>query len=137
MLVEAFVADKVSASGDYLGMVTNILQALPDNLQLTDPDSTAELDELSRFLLAALKWAHKQGAPDSSALAMRKYSLVALLQSRYQPSLAVDPSFEAYLSTVEQLYFPDIARPAGGGGGLLAGLLRGLLADGDESEDDA
>jgi hypothetical protein len=71
------------------------------------------------------------------ALAMRKYSLVTLLQSRYQPSLAVDPSFEAYLSTVEQLYFPEIVRPAGGGGGLLGGLLRSLLADGDESEDDA
>jgi hypothetical protein len=48
MLVEAFIADKVSASGEYLGMITNVLQALPDNLQLTDPDSTAELDEMSR-----------------------------------------------------------------------------------------
>jgi len=70
------------------------------------------------------------------ALAMRKHSLLTLLQSRYQPSLAADPAFDAYLSTIEQLYFPEVARHAGEEGACWRELLKGLLAEGDESEDD-
>jgi hypothetical protein len=49
MLIEAFVADSVKADAQHLGMVYAILRALPDALQLADPDSTAELEELSRY----------------------------------------------------------------------------------------
>ncbi|KAF6263020.1 hypothetical protein COO60DRAFT_1624749 [Scenedesmus sp. NREL 46B-D3] len=240
MLIDAFVADSVKADAQHLGMVYAVLRALPDSLQLGDPESTAELDELSRWVMAALKWAHKQGADDDvhtihdvfagwiwraygwrqfskaalhysrgadaaayasaleavssqagssaeedlfiaravlqtlacahaqnaqrqrqhaaalleackavqpsvtqqplvrfcelllQALQLHKQQLLALLRGSYGPSLQVDPSFEAYLDTIEQVYFN--VRPAGGGGGLLGGLLRGLL-EGDEMDD--
>eukprot|EP00878_Enallax_costatus_P004388 GHUV01004625.1.p1 GENE.GHUV01004625.1~~GHUV01004625.1.p1 ORF type:complete len:311 (+),score=87.64 GHUV01004625.1:204-1136(+) len=242
MLLEAFHADKVPASNEYLGMIYAILQALPKQLQLAEPDSTAEVDECSRFVNAVLKWAHKQGADDAArkmhdmfadwiwqtcgwkqfgkaalhysrgtdaaayaaalaamntqaggheahlfvtravlqtlasahaanadrqlqyatevlaackqqqsqelnsqplihfcdmllqALSMHKHNLMVLLRSRYEPSLAVDASFEAYLTNIEQVYF-DVRPSGGSGGGLLGGLLRGLL-EGDEMEED-
>lgn len=241
MLIEAFVADGVKADAVHLGMVYAILRALPGSLQLPDPDSTAELEELSRWVMAALKWAHKQGADNDvhtihdvfagwiwraygwrqfnkaalhysrgadaaayasalaavssqagssgeedlfiaravlqtlacahsrnaqrqlqhaaavleactavqpsaaqqplvrfcelllQALQLRKQQLLALLRGSYAPSLQLDPSFEAYLDTIEQVFF-DV-RPAGGSGGLLGSLLRGLL-EGDEMDDD-
>jgi hypothetical protein len=48
MLIEAFVTDSVKADAQHLGMVYAVLRALPGSLQLADPDSTAELEELSR-----------------------------------------------------------------------------------------
>lgn len=242
MLLEAFQTDKVPASGEYLDMVYAVLQALPKQLQLAQPDSTAEVDECSRFVNAVLKWAHKNGADDAThkihdmyadwiwqafgwkhfgkaalhysrgsdatayaaalaamnaqagrqeaklfvtravlqtlasahaanadrqlqyakdvlaackqqqpqdlnhqplihfcdmllqALSMRKHNLMVLLRSKYEPSLAIDTSFEAYLTNIEQVYFN--VRPSGGaGGGLLGSLLRGML-EGDEMEED-
>lgn len=243
MLVDAFQTDKVPASSEHVDKVYAILQALPQQLQLAEQDSTAELDECSRFATAALKWAHKQGANDAvqkmhdifaawiwqaygwkqfgkaalhfsrgsdaaayaaglasvnsqaggqeahlfvaravlqvlasahaatadrqlqyatavlaackqqqqqqglddqplihfcelllQALAMRKHNLMVLLQSKYEPSLAADPTFEAYLTNIEQVYFN--VRPSGGaGGGILGSLLRGLL-EGDEMDDE-
>eukprot|EP00879_Flechtneria_rotunda_P003288 GHRR01003513.1.p1 GENE.GHRR01003513.1~~GHRR01003513.1.p1 ORF type:complete len:310 (+),score=113.73 GHRR01003513.1:276-1205(+) len=241
MLVEVFTADSVPASGEFLTMIFDILQALPVPLQLPDPDSAAELDGLSRFITAALKWAHKQGADAAvqsihdafgrwivqaygwqqfgraalhlsrgsdaaayavalqeisrhapadeaplfitrailqtlasahaanadrqlqhatavlnackqvqpqvaeqpllhfcsmllQAISLRKHALLLLLRNRYELSLQLDPSFEAYLTTIEQIYF-DV-RPAGGApGGLLGSLLRGLL-EGDELNED-
>lgn len=68
------------------------------------------------------------------ALQLRKHALMTLLQSRYEPSLELDASFEAYLASIEQVYFN--VRPSGGaGGGLLGSLLRGLL-EGDEQGDE-
>ncbi|KAF8062045.1 GET4 [Scenedesmus sp. PABB004] len=67
------------------------------------------------------------------ALALRKQPLVSLLTSRYSAALGADPSFEAYLASIEALWF-DV-RPPGGGGGLLGGLLRAML-EGDELADD-
>jgi hypothetical protein len=68
------------------------------------------------------------------ALRLRKPALVTLLQGSYGPSLAADPSFDAFIASIEAAYF-DI-RPAGGaGGGLLGGLLKSLL-EGDEFADD-
>lgn len=68
------------------------------------------------------------------ALSLRKPALVTLLQGSYRPSLSLDPSFDAFLSSIEQTYL-DV-RPAGGaGGGLLGGLLKSLL-EGDEFADE-
>lgn len=50
MLIEAFNTDKVAADAEHLDMICVILQALPDSLQLADPDSTAELEEFSRYV---------------------------------------------------------------------------------------
>jgi hypothetical protein len=237
MLLEAYTANQEPASQQALGSIQDILAALPQPLQLADPDSTSELEETGRFVMAALKWANKQGAAaavqqihDSyaawihaaygwrqfskaalhfsrgtdaaayaaalaavssqsggreadlfvtravlqtvacahaatkdrqlkhaadlldackqqqpaladaplthfcelllQALALRKPSLVTLLQSRYQPSLDQDTSFEAFLSSIEQTYF-NITPAGGTGGGLLGGLLKSLL-EGDE-----
>jgi hypothetical protein len=237
MLLEAYTANREAASADTLGSIQAILEALPQPLQLADPESTSELEETSRFVMAALKWANKQGAAAAvqqihdayaawiyaafgwrqfskaalhysrgadatayaaaieavssqaggseadlfvtravlqtlacahaatkdrqlkhaadllqactqlqprlaglplthfcelllQALALRKPSLVTLLQSRYQPRLELDPSFDAFLSTIEQTYF-NIMPAAGAGGGLLGGLLKSLL-EGDE-----
>lgn len=241
MLVEAFQTDKVPASSDNMDMVYTILRSLPQQLQLADPDSTAELEECSRFVSAALKWAHKQHADDAvykihdmfaswiwqaygwkqfgkaalhfsrgagaaayaralsdintqaggqeaplfvtravlqilasahaasadrqlqyakavfaackqqqpsqlseqplahfcelllQALSLRQHNLMALLQSKYEASLETDPSFEAYLTKIEQVYFN--VQPGGAGGGFLGSLLRGLL-EGDEMDDE-
>jgi hypothetical protein len=237
MLLDAYTANQEPANQEMLGSIQAILQALPQPLQLADPDSTSELEETSRFVMAALKWANKHGAVAAvqqlhdtyaawiyaafgwrqfskaalhysrgadaaayaaalaavssqtggqeadlfvtravlqtlacahaatkdrqlkhaadlldackqqqpsladaplihfcqlllQALALRKPSLVTLLQDRYQPSLDVDPSFEAFLSSVEQTYF-NIMPSGGAGGGLLGGLLKSLL-EGDE-----
>jgi hypothetical protein len=237
MLLEAYTANQEPATQQALGSLQDILAALPQPLHLADPDSTSELEETGRFVMAALKWANKQGAAaavqqihDSyaawitaaygwrqfskaalhfsrgtdaaayagalaavssqsggqeadlfvtravlqtvacahaatkdrqlkhaadlldackqllpavadaplihfcglllQALALRKPSLVTLLQSRYQPSLDLDPSFEAFLSSIEQTYF-NITPASGAGGGLLGGLLKSLL-EGDE-----
>lgn len=55
---------------------------------------------------------------------------VLLPQDKYQPSLEADPTFDAFLSSIEQTYF-NIMPASGAGGGLLGGLLKSLL-EGDE-----
>jgi len=237
MLLEAYAANQEPANQETLGSIQAILAALPRPLQLADPESTSELEETGRFVMAALKWANKHGAAaavqqihDSyaawiyaaygwrqfskaalhfsrgadadayaaalaevsrqaggqeadlfvtravlqtlacahaatkdrqlrhaadvleacqqqqpslgdtplihfcglllQALALCKPSLVTLLQSKYEPSLEVDPSFDAFLSSIEQTYF-NIMPASGAGGGLLGGLLKSLL-EGDE-----
>lgn len=237
MLLEAYTANQQPANSETLSSIQAILTAFPQPLQLADPDSTSELEETGRFVMAALKWANKHGAvaevqqihdtyaawiyaaygwrqfskaalhfsrgSDAAAyaaalmevsrqaggdegdlfvtravlqtlacahsatkdrqlkhaadvleackqlqpslaaaplmhfcglllqaLALRKPSLVTLLQDRYEPSLELDPSFDAFLSSIEQTYF-NIMPAAGAGGGLLGGLLKSLL-EGDE-----
>lgn len=237
MLLDAYAAAQEPANAQTLASIQTILEALPQPLQLADPDSTSELEETGRFVMAALKWANKQGAATAvqhihdtyaawiyaaygwrqfskaalhysrgadaaayaaalaavssqaggqeadlfvtravlqtlacahaatkdrqlkhaadvldackqqqpaltntplihfcglllQALALRKPSLVTLLQSRYQPSLDLDSSFDAFLSSIEQTYF-NIMPAGGSGGGLLGGLLKSLL-EGDE-----
>jgi hypothetical protein len=65
-----------------------------------------------------------------TALQQRSHRLVQLLRVKYAAALARDPSLEAYLARVEEVFF-NVG--GGAGGGLLGGLLRGLF-EGDEEE---
>jgi hypothetical protein len=243
LLIDAYKTDKVQASEQSLSPLIEILRALPELCE--NGNSKAELEECNRFVMSAIKWAHKQGATqavqqmhdifaqwimkaqganglgkasmhfargsdagafvealcscssqapsheqdmfvsravfqtlacahssnkerhlqhaqavmeawkqchvttgaaaaDSPLIHFTSFllqavhrgsdDLVQLLRAKYAPSLERDPSFEAYLAKIEQVYFN--VQPSFGGGGILGSLLKGLLEGESEDEDD-
>ena len=243
LLIDAYKTDKVEANESSLTPLVEILRALPDLAQ--NGNNKAELEECSRFVMSAIKWAHKQGATQAvqqmhdifaqwimqvlgsnglgkasmhfargsdadafadalcscssqapsheqdmfvsravfqtlacahssnkqrhlqhaqavleawkqcqattgaaaadsplihftafllQALLRGSDDLLQLLRAKYAPSLERDPSFEAYLAKVEQVYFN--IQPSFGGGGILGSLLKGLLEGESEDEDE-
>ncbi|KIZ06762.1 hypothetical protein MNEG_1190 [Monoraphidium neglectum] len=58
MLVDAYVADKAPAGPVALGALCDIVRAMPAH----SAEDAAGVDACSRFVTAAVKWAHKQGA---------------------------------------------------------------------------
>jgi hypothetical protein len=90
-----------------------ILEALPQ--PLPDPESTSELEETSRFVMAALKWANKQGAAAAvqqihdtyaawiyAAFGWRQFSKAALHYSRGADAAAYASALAAAVSQAGQ-----------------------------------
>lgn len=121
-----------------------VARAVLQTLACAHPSTLGRQLQHADALLTACKrrpWADNQPLPETpllhfsqfllTALQQRSHRLLQLLRVKYSGSLERDPALEAYLARVEELYFN--AGSSSGGGGLLAGLLRGLL-EGDEEE---
>jgi hypothetical protein len=76
LLVDAYKTDKAQASPETIGALQQIVQALPllatpsttttTSSSSGDTDDTAaQIGPCSSFVMAAMKWAYKQGAPDA------------------------------------------------------------------------
>jgi hypothetical protein len=73
LLVEAYKTDKAQASPETLGALQQIVQALPllgtpsssSSSSGDAADTAAQIDPCSSFVMAAMKWAYKQGAADA------------------------------------------------------------------------
>lgn len=76
---------------------------------------------LINFVKFLLKTAERDAAP-----------LFKLLNEKYAPSLARDESFHRYMEMIGKIYFGIEPRSAGGMGGLLSSLMKGMFDSDNE-----
>lgn len=65
LLAEAFTTDRVPADQPSTSMMVAVIRAFPQPAS-TGPESEQGLDECSRLVSAAVKWAHKQSSGDAA-----------------------------------------------------------------------